>query len=143
MKRLRRITIAFIIITGLVFAAGMVYQLFGRGVVSPYMRLAFIYPLLFGVLFNLLLMIVQKQLPFVGTVGFRLYSNIYNTGIAALTLYSFLMGVMDIAQAASPWTPFLAYIGWTCIAVGLCTFCILLVRSVLFQKRYKKRRNKR
>lgn len=140
MKRLRRIIFVFMAITVFVFVAGLIYHQFGRGVFSSHMAYAFLYPLFFGALFNLILLPVQSRLPFAGTVGYRLYSNLYNTGIGALTLHSFVMGVLEIAGAESPLTQYLSYFGWVCIAAGLCTLSVLLFGSITARKRYNQRK---
>ncbi len=136
MKRLQRTLFVFAVVTMFVFVAGLIYHHFGRGMFSQYMDHAFYYPLFFGLYVNMMLLSVQRRLPFVGTVGYRLYSNVYNTGIGALTLYSFVMGVLEIAAAESGLIQYLAYLGWACIAIGLCSLIILLVLSWNARKHY-------
>jgi hypothetical protein len=127
MKRLKRTIYVFATVTLFVAIAGVVYTAFGRGVTSANMSFAFAYPLVLGLLVNTLLLIVQQRMPFVGTVGYRAYSNIYNFGISALTVYSALKGVLDIFGTVSYLLTYLMLVGWAAVVAGLSVLIILLV----------------
>ena len=139
MKRLRRTIIVFAAITLFVAIAGAIYTYFGRGVTSDFMGHAYFYPLVAGVLFNLLLMLVQPRLPFVGTVGYRLYSNVFNAGIGALTSCSFIAGVLEIAGVDSNLMQYFWIIGWVVLAAGFCILCILIYQVLQAMARSRKR----
>ena len=72
-------------------AFNYIYSLFGHGVSSPFMSYAFVFSLVLGV------------------VGFTVFGrlnldnriayNLYNAGIATLTVGSILQGIIDIAGA--------------------------------------------
>ena len=87
-------------------------------------------------LLNILLLPVQKRLPFVGTVGYRLYCNLYNAGIATLSVYSIITGVLDIADTSSSLLIVLLSIGWIAVAAGLVVLFVLLfnVRKALIRQ---------
>jgi hypothetical protein len=134
---------AFIAITVFVLIAGIVYTMFGRGATSSNMTFAFLYPLCLGLLLNVLLLPVQKRLPFVGTVGYRLYTNIYNSGIAAMTIYSFLSGILDIAGTSSDLLIYMLFLGIAACVAGLIVLAFLLFKvrqAVLWQRRRQRRR---
>ncbi len=136
MKRLRRTVFFFFVITVFVLIVGFVYTLFGRGVTSDAMSHAYFYPLFLGVLPNALLLPIQKRLPFVGTVGYRLYSNIYNAGIGTLTVYSILLGILEIAGTDSNILSVLHIVGWIVVGIGLAVLILLLfkVRKALIRQ---------
>ena len=77
-------------ITAFIALFGYVYEIFGRGVYSLAMYLAFLYPLGFGCLFYLALWLFMAYVP-----SF-LVQNIYNTGVAILTCGSIYRGVVEI-----------------------------------------------
>lgn len=86
----------------------------------------FLYPLVGGVLFYAVLAWRWpdgREAP-----GFRLFMNLYNAGIAALTVGSFLRGVLVIAGAESPYAWVLPALGWTLAGLGLVTLMIWRMR---------------
>jgi hypothetical protein len=91
--------IVYGILSASAVAAEKIYGIFGHGVTSPAMTWMFLYPLLGGVALSLALL---KFLPRIyHTPGFRIWYNLYNSGIAALTAGSFLKGVYEIAGAST------------------------------------------
>ncbi len=145
MKRLRRTIIVLVIVTLLVMIIGYIYNTFlGHGVTSTYMAHAYFYPLFFGLFINALLLPVQKRLPFVGTVGYRVFNNTFNAGIATLTVYSIIKGVLEIAGADSNLLIGLLIIGWIAIVSSLCVLIVLLinVRQALIRQARAKRKQR-
>ena len=69
---------------------GAVYELFGHGVYSYYMLYAFAIPLVCGVLPNLIAAINGSPKPR------KLPYNIYNSGVATLTVGCVYNGVLEI-----------------------------------------------
>jgi hypothetical protein len=139
MKRLQRTQHAFAAITLFVYVAGVVYHHFGRGMFSLAMDHAFHYPLFLGLFFNMLLMRVQERLPFVGTSGYRLYANIYNAGIAALTIRAYVFGILEIASTESSLLGLLSYVGWGFVGVGLLVLVMLFSLSHAARKHRRSR----
>ncbi len=98
-----------------------VYALFGHGVHSLSMTWMFLYPLLGGALFYSLI-----YLLFPGTresagkhSAYRLFFNLYNSGIAVLTISAFLKGILEIAGTGSPYVPYSFGAGAALTATGL------------------------
>jgi len=82
----KKITFLYILISIFTAIFGAIYELFGHGVYSYFMIYAFLFPLIGGVLpFQII-----KVLPN------KLQINLYNSGIATLTLGSIIKGVLDI-----------------------------------------------
>jgi len=81
-----------------------VYAIFGHGVTSAFMTWMFLYPLLGGAgIYYLLQRIAPgiKQYP-----GYRLFANLYNSGLATFMVGSFMNGIFEIAGTNSP------YVSW-------------------------------
>lgn len=102
-----------------------VYGLFGHGVHSAAMTWMFLYPLLGGVLFYLILDRLNSGMT--RFAPYRVGYNSYNSGIATLTVGSFLKGILEIAGTNSPYLPFFTVVGWLFIAVGVTLFILLAV----------------
>ncbi len=87
-----------------------VYSLFGHGVSSPYMSFAFVFSFALGVvgfsLFGLL------------NVNNRIAYNLYNAGIATLTVGSILQGILDIAGADTTYPLYYFIVGTVLVAIG-------------------------
>jgi hypothetical protein len=103
-----------------------IYALFGHGVRSASMTWMFLYPLLGGALVYLLIELLLPRIR--ETAGLRLSYNLYNSGIALLTVGSFLRGILEIAGTASPYTPVFCLTGWGFAAAGLIRFLPDLLR---------------
>jgi hypothetical protein len=88
-----------------------------------HMDLAFLYPLAGG---GALALALFLKPAIVGGKFFRLGANLYNSGLAALAVGSFLQGVMDIAGTASK------YIIWFFVS-GACMVAAA-IPAILFFK---------
>lgn len=87
-----------------------IYSLFSHGVSSPYMSYAFVFSLVLGVAgFT-----VFGQLNLDHQIAF----NLYNAGIATLTVGSILRGILDIAGANSTYPVYYFITGTAFVAVG-------------------------
>lgn len=125
-----RITIAtYMILSVIAIIINKVYASFGHGVASPAMTWMFLYPLIGGTFFYFLIYGFANKI--IKLTGYRLFFNIYNSGIATLTFGSFLKGIIDIAGADSIYLVFYYVVGGLFIAVGL----ILMFIMVMNQKR--------
>jgi hypothetical protein len=122
-KHFRKTIVVYLILSAAAIVANKVYALFSHGVASPAMTWMFLYPLLGGALFYFLVD------GFIGKIakfaGYRLFFNIYNSGIAVLTFGSFLKGVMDIAGADSVYLVLYYLVGVVFLAAGLILMFIL------------------
>jgi hypothetical protein len=91
-------------------AFNYIYSLFGHGVSSPFMSYAFVFSLVLGV------------------VGFTVFGrlnldnriayNLYNAGIATLTVGSILQGIIDIAGADTTYPVWYFLVGTVFVAIG-------------------------
>lgn len=82
--------LAYLIISAFTALCGGVYEVFGHGVYSYYMLYAFAIPLLCGVLPNLIAAIKGFPKPH------KIAYNLYNSGVATLTVGSFYEGVLEV-----------------------------------------------
>ena len=90
---------------------GGIYEIFSHGVYSNCMMYAFLFPLIGGTLYNLILYCFSR---------FRLQRGLslifYNTGIAALTIGSIVRGILDIYGTDN----ILANVYWYAGAILVC-----------------------
>lgn len=94
-----------------------VYGLFGHGVTSPAMTWMFLFPLIGGVVgYSFIKPLLPKN---VTAMDFRSFSNLYNSGIATLSVGSFLQSILEIAGTNSVYVPYFYLSGAVLLAVGL------------------------
>jgi hypothetical protein len=103
-----------------------VYAIFGHGVRSASMSLMFLYPLLGGALVFFLLRLFVPDADQVR--HYRFSYNIYNSGIAVLTVRSLLDGIFEIAGTSSDYLAYFTLFGWIFAAAGLITYLSSLYR---------------
>ncbi len=107
-----------------------VYGIFGHGVKSAAMTWMFLYPLLGGALFYF---IIERGIPHITKfAGCRVFLNIYNSGIATLTIASLLKGIFEIAGTNSPYLVFYYMTGGIFIVVGLVIILIMSIKQERF-----------
>jgi hypothetical protein len=104
-----------------------VYALFGHGVQSAAMSRMFLYPLLGGALMFFLQWLFVPEPCRVR--HYRLLFNLYNSGLAALTVGSLLQGILEIAGTTSPYLVAFPVFGWTTLYAGLLFFLLNLLRN--------------
>lgn len=96
---------------------GAVYERFSHEVYSGYMIYAFVFPLVGGTLpFMSMSRFGCRRLP-----G-RLPLNLYNAGIATVTVGSIMEGVLDIYGTTNDLLGFYWYIGFGLIAAGILLY---------------------
>lgn len=105
------------------FVVNKIYAIFGHGVSSDAMTWMFLYPLAGGVLLYLLIELLIPQIK--QFAGYRLFCNLYNTGIAVLTVGSFLKGIVEIAGTDSKYITLYHYAGEVFVGAGL--LCLTLM----------------
>ncbi len=98
---------------------GGIYEIFSHGVYSSYMIYAFLFPLIGGTLYNLILYIIP---------GIKLQNGMslifYNTGIAALTLGSIIRGILDIYGTDNVLANVYRYAGTVLILTGIVFYIL-------------------
>jgi hypothetical protein len=126
-SQLKKTVFVYLALAALAVVVDMVYDMFGHGVDSDAMTLMYLYPLLGGMLFySVITLLFSKIIKF---SGYRLFFNIYNSGIATLTFGSFLKGVFEIAGTNSPYLIYFYMVGGTFIVVGLILMFIMTINQ--------------
>jgi len=96
-----------------------IYSLFSHGVSSPFMTYAFVFSLVLGVIG----FIVFGRLNLDNRIAF----NLYNAGIATLTVGSILRGIIDIAGADTTYPVYYFFVGTVFVVVGGLIYFISFV----------------
>ena len=124
--QLRKTIIVYLALSVFCVFFDRVYALFGHGVRSASMSFLFLYPLVAGAVPYLLLWIFKprREVP-----GFRLFYNVYNSGIAMLTIQSMLNGIMEIAGTASVYNVIFTICGSILTIAGAAAYLIRRFRS--------------
>ncbi len=123
--RYGKTVIVFLLFSAFAFAVNKVYSLFGHGVKSDAMTWMFLYPLILGGLFYLLIgFLLPGMICF---TGYRLFYNLYNSGIAVFTIGSLLKGIFEIAGTSSPYLKLFFMTGYVMIGAGVLIFVILIL----------------
>lgn len=126
-KKLGKTIVVYFLMTLLAIAVNLIYGLFGHGVRAAAMTWMFLYPLLGGALGYLL---IDRYLAFITRfVVYRIGYNSYNSGLAALTVGSFLKGILEIAGTNSPYLIIFFFLGWVAVGIGLVVFGFLAVTN--------------
>lgn len=102
-----------------------VYSFFGHGVTSDAMTYMFAYPLICGAL----PFAVFTLIPFNVTRS-RFSYNVYNSGIATVTLGSCVQGVLEIAGGDSELLVCFYIVGIFFTCLGIVSWIFTLARSV-------------
>ncbi len=92
----------------------MIYDRFSHGIRSPYMTWLFAWPFLLGVLPGIVFWRFSK----IRRPG-RFTVNLYNSGVAAVTVSSMLRGIFEIAGTASDYQQHLMYAGGAMLFLGI------------------------
>ena len=110
-------------------AFNYVYSLFGHGVSSPYMTYAFVFSLVLGVVG----FIVFGRLNLDNRIAF----NLYNAGIATLTIGSILRGIIDIAGADTTYPVYYFFVGTVFVAIGGLIYFYQWIQTNLKKGNYR------
>ena len=117
-KRIKKTIIIYILITIFTIIFDRVYAIFSHEVSSLNMNLMFLYPLIGGVVVYCFLERLCKNIK----KDIRFLFNIYNAGIATLTIGSLLKGIMDIAGTSSQYIIYYAIVGVLFIIISIIGF---------------------
>lgn len=98
-----------------------VYSLFSHGVYSTYMNLMFLYPLIGGALIYSVISLFFVNINY---KKYRNSFNIYNSGIATLTVGSLLHGVLEIAGTSSIYIKYYSIVGWVLVGIGIISLFV-------------------
>lgn len=128
--KLNKTIITYSLLTIGIYLFARIYQLFGHGVTSPWMSNAYPYVLGLGVLVFTLLQIAIPQI--VQQKGYRLFYQIYNSGVAILINGMLLRGILEIAGSSSAYVPWFFLVGWGLIGIGTVLLLKMLVSTINF-----------
>lgn len=115
-EKIVKTILAYIMLSVIAVIVDNIYAMFGHGVRSAFMSFMFLYPLLGGALGYFILWLTAP-----GVYSGRWYRfgyNLYNSGIAALTVGSFFKGILDIAGTESDYSRLFFLLGWVLMAAG-------------------------
>ena len=113
-------------ITVFCFVFYLIYNQFSHGVHSPYMTWLFVFPLVLGFMPSLIFANMNK----IKKPG-RFSINIYNSGVAAVTVSSVLRGIFDIAGTGSRYQKLLMTAGIFMLCAGVIVY---LINGLLHRK---------
>lgn len=101
---------------------GTVYTCFSHGVLSGFMLLAFVFPLIGGAaVFAVLARLGERAYPPLWAERF------YRWGIAALTLGSHVRGALDIYGTENAMTAWYWWIGGLLIEIGVAIYGVIML----------------
>lgn len=129
-KKLNKTVIIFLVLSIASIAVDNIYAVFGHGVRSSSMSLMFLYPLLGGTIVYSILRFITPEISL--DRRYRLAYNLYNSGIATLTIGSFFKGILDIAGTASNYTNIFFIFGGAMSLVGIfiLIFCAIKTKQL-------------
>lgn len=125
-KQMLKTSVTFLVLSLVAVGVNYIYGMFGHGVHSAAMTWMFLYPLLGGALIYLIGW--WRVSSIIHFPVYRFAYNSYNSGIATLTIGSFLKGVLEIAGTNSPYLAIFSGAGGLFIAIGMTIFIILAVK---------------
>lgn len=103
-------------LTVAVFLFQLIYHHFGHGVVSTTLRFVWLVPLIGGLVWWLLQRFFPDRLN-------RLAFNAYNSGLAALSFWCILQGILAIAGSDSPYL-------WSYLVLAGLSFGVMVLTSI-------------
>ena len=117
-KYMKKISFTFLIASLFCMVFAAVYEDFSHQVYSGYMIFAFIIPLVGGALPFLMLALLGRRFPGRAAV------NLYNSGIAALTVGSIMLGVLEIYGTTNGLTDVYWLAGGAFAAAGILLYIV-------------------
>jgi hypothetical protein len=126
MNKMLKILIIYVAVAVFAVIFTNVYAMFGHGVRSNYMDLMFIVPLSAATPF-LLMFILRSKIH--EKSGYRLFSHVYGSGVALLTIGLASLGVLAIAGGSSSYAPWFVYVGSGMTGLGLVILIAVAVKA--------------
>lgn len=118
-KRMARIGYVYLLVSLFCVLFGAVYEQFSHEVYSGYMIYAFLFPLAGGTLPFAAMSVYGR-----GRIPGRLTRNLYNAGIAALTMGSIMEGVLEIYGTTNDLLQIYWFAGFSLIGLGILLYII-------------------
>ena len=132
-KEHKKILLTYLGVAIVCIVVDRIYSIFGHGVYSAAMSLMFLYPLLAGVVYFILFVLLLKKAHL--SFGFRLFKNLYASMVTLLTVRSFLQGIFEIAGTNSPYLVYFYYV--SALMAGSCFMLVLWFTKQSFMKKVK------
>lgn len=132
-KEHKKILLTYLGVAIVSIVVDRIYSIFGHGVYSAAMSLMFLYPLLAGVIYFILFVLLLKKAHL--SFGFRLFKNLYASMVTLLTVRSFLQGIFEIAGTNSPYLVCFYYV--SALMAGSCFMLVLWFTKQSFMKKIK------
>jgi hypothetical protein len=126
-RQISKTIVVYLALSAFCIIFDQVYALFGHDIRSDYMTYMFFYPLIGGALLFIMMLLLIPQAA--GYRYYRLFYNLHNSGIAALTVKSMLEGIFEIAGTSSPYMIIFAVFGWAMIITGLIVLLLSALNS--------------
>lgn len=126
-KHNNKTILVYLAISVFMIAVDKIYAIFGHDVASGYMTWMFLYPFIGGALLYFLL---GRMLSGANRyTGYRLFYNLYNSGIALLSVASFMQGIFEIAGTGSVYVTFYNVGGYLFVAFGLVGMILSVIKG--------------
>jgi len=119
-----KIALIFLAVSLFCIVFNFIYAKYSHDVNSNYMTFMFAYPLIGGTMVYLLIGAISKA-----RMPGRFVVNVYNSGIAALTVGSMLKGIFDIAGTSSPYQPVFGVAGILMILLGVVGYVMVQLKN--------------
>lgn len=118
-KRASKTSFVYLLIALFCVLFGAIYEIYSHEIYSYFMIYAFVFPLAGGTLpFGILSFIRVKRYPN------ALSRNLYHSGIATLTVGSFIRGVLDIYGTTNALSEYYWSVGFCFVIVGILIYAV-------------------
>ncbi|MDR0286467.1 MAG: alanine--tRNA ligase [Clostridiales bacterium] len=131
MKNLNKTIIVYVSLTVFAFVLNWAYSLFSHGVSSYAMEYMYLWLFGCGVVVFTLIRLFFKNIT--GHKRYRLFYNLYNSGVAVLLTGMLLRGILEIAGGSSPYIKFYYWVAYAFLAAGVTVFVIIIVKRRSFK----------
>lgn len=120
-RKLIKIIAVYFYISIFTLIFSKVYLIFSHGVYSKYIDSMFLYPLIGGAFVYLIILTFMTDVSYKKN---RISFNIYNSGIAILTMGRLLHGILEIAGISSEYIIYYSIIGFIFVGYGIISLFV-------------------
>ena len=136
-KKYQKELLTYFLAGALCLLFSTIYNKFSHGVTSPYMTYLCLFPLLLGAVPSLIFLLFS----FLSRPGF-LSTNLYQTGLSAVTLSSAMRGIFEIAGTGSILQTILMDLGLLFLLSSIVVYIFQAIINKRHAKRLSKTKNK-
>ena len=136
-KKYQKELLTYFLAGALCLLFSTIYNKFSHGVTSPYMTYLCLFPLLLGAVPSLIFLLCS----FLPRPGF-LSTNLYQTGLSAVTLSSAMRGIFEIAGTGSILQTILMDLGLLFLLSSIVVYIFQAIINKRHAKRLSKTKNK-